>query len=201
MLIIALTGGIGSGKSTVASRFAERGIPVIDTDVIARELVQKGQPALAEIIAKFGTGMLRADGELDRIKLRELVFHDTQQRSQLEAILHPRILAAVKIALAGLHAPYCILVIPLLVETKQHYPHDRVVVVDTTPELQLQRLQARDQISNDLAQQILAAQASREQRLAIANDVITNIAATTELIAQVDALHAKYLKLAGSPLP
>lgn len=201
MLIIALTGGIGSGKSTVAALFAKFGIPIIDTDIIARQLVQKDQPALTEITQCFGTDILTIDRELDRKKLRDIIFHDAAKRIQLEAILHPRILAAVNISITAHHAPYCLLVIPLLVESKQQYPHHRVLVVDTTPELQLQRLQTRDHIADSLAQQILAAQASREQRLAIADDIITNTADPTALTAQVAALHEKYLKLANSSLP
>ncbi len=197
MLIIALTGGIGSGKSTVAALFAQFGVPIIDTDIIARELVQKGQPALAEITQHFGAEILTADGELDRKKLRDIVFHDASKRMQLESILHPRILDTVKISITTHHAPYCILVIPLLVESKQHYPHDRVLLVDTTPALQRQRMHSRDQIADSLAQQILAAQASREQRLAIADDVINNIADPAALTAQVATLHEKYLKLAN----
>lgn len=201
MLIIALTGGIGSGKSTVAELFAQRGVPIIDTDVIARDLVQKGQAALAEIAAIFGNSMLTDKGELDRKCLREHVFAQPQAREQLEAILHPKIHTAVLEQIKHTEAPYCLLIIPLLAESKQRYPHDRILVVDTTPDEQVRRVMARDHLSEPQVRQILAAQASREQRLAMADDVITNSGNPAGLANQVMTLHEKYHKLARPPLP
>ena len=150
MLRIGLTGGIGSGKSTVAALFAHRGIPVIDTDVIARELVGPGQPALAEIAREFGNDLVTANGELDRGRLRQRVFDDPAARRRLEAILHPRIRAAVQQRLAALDTPYCLIVIPLLVETKFDEFVDRVLVVDVDEEYQRERTSRRDGVSSGL---------------------------------------------------
>lgn len=201
MLIIALTGGIGSGKSAVANLFAQHAVPVIDTDLIARELVQKGQPALHEIVNQFGPQVLTQHGELDRSTLRNIIFNDAVQRTKLEAILHPRIHAEVYRRINTLKAPYCLIVVPLLAETKQTYQRDRTVVVDTSPDIQLQRIMARDVLTQEQAQSILSAQASRDKRLALADDVIDNSGPPFALTAQVDQLHHHYLKLASTALP
>jgi dephospho-CoA kinase len=196
MLVIAVTGGIGSGKSTVAMLFQQHGAPIIDTDVIARALVQPGQPALAEIQRVFGAQILQADGQLDRAQLRERIFRDARARQQLQNILHPKIHAQVLQQLHALAQPYCLLIIPLLVESKQTYPYDRVLVVDTTPEMQRQRAMARDQMTLTQAQQILDAQASRAARLAMADEVIENTGDLDALTRQVAQLHQRYLALA-----
>ncbi|MBS0375455.1 MAG: dephospho-CoA kinase [Proteobacteria bacterium] len=197
-LRIGLTGGIASGKTAVAAAFARRGVPVIDTDQLAREVVEPGRPALAAVVAAFGAGVLGADGRLDRRQLRAIVFADAARRRELEAILHPAIRAAMAEAVAGLRAPYVVLAIPLLVETGGRDPVDRVLVVDCPPELQVARLMARDGETVDAARAILAAQASREARLAAADDVIDNHGTLEALEAAVAQLHERYLALAAA---
>ena len=195
---IGLTGGIGSGKTEVSRYFAALGVPVIDTDTIAHELVARGQPALAEIAAEFGDEILDAHGNLDRAKLRGIVFADSARRRQLENILHPRIRDRA-IALSGqYHAAYCIIVIPLLVESGQDYPLDRILVVDTPVELQYRRIARRDGSSREQIASILAAQADRDTRLRAADDIVVNDGDITALHRKIDALHQRYLKLASS---
>ena len=195
-LRIGLTGGIASGKSTVADRFAALGVPVIDTDVIAREVVEPGQPALDEIRAVFGDDVFAEDGSLDRAAMRNLVFSDHDLRQQLEAILHPRIGAATLDQANAAGGTYQIIVVPLLTESALKDAMDRILVVDCREETQLERLLARDAESPEQARRILAAQASREERLAIADDVVTNDAGLPELFAQVDEMHRQYVNLA-----
>ncbi|MFP3874714.1 MAG: dephospho-CoA kinase [Thiohalophilus sp.] len=197
MLIVALTGGIGSGKSTVADAFARRGVPIIDTDLIARELVAPGQPALAQIAAHFGDGVLRSDGRLDRGALRAVVFADPAQRRALEQILHPRIRDEVRRRLDGLPGPYCLVVIPLLAETGDYPFVDRVLLVEADEETRIRRTMARDQLSREQVAQILASQGSREQRRALADDLVDNSRDLEQLEQQIDTLHEKYLALAG----
>ncbi len=198
MLRIGLTGGIGSGKSTVAALFAARGVPIIDADAIARELVEPGQPALAEIVAGFDAGLLDAQGRLDRGRLRARVFGDARQRLRLENILHPRIHDAMVARAAATRAPYTVLVIPLLFEAAQRDLVDRVLVVDAPVELQRERVLLRDRLPSDQLDGILAAQLGREQRRAGADDLIDNSGDAAALEAQVEALHHRYLALAGS---
>jgi len=199
MLVIGLTGGLASGKSTVAERFAARGVPIIDTDVIARELVEPGQPALEKIRAAFGPDVLTAGGRLDRAWLKQLVFADTAQRLRLEAILHPLIHQNVVSRLSALQSAYCLIVVPLLVESAQTYPLDRVLLVDVPEALQRQRAAARDGLNPELISAILASQASRAQRLAVADDVIVNDADLAHLDAEVARLDVFYKALAQSP--
>jgi len=195
-LRVGLTGGIGSGKSEVARLFAELGAPVIDTDVIARELVEPGQPALQEITDTFGADILDVDGRLDRAQLRARVFEYPEKRRRLEAILHPRIRArALELADAA-DAPYCLLVIPLLVETGNDYPLDRVLVVDAPEATRIARVKARDALPPEQIQSILATQASRAQRLAIADDVIVNDAGLDQLREAVKQLDQQYRQAA-----
>lgn len=197
-LIVALTGGICSGKSTVADYFRQRGIPVVDTDVLARELVQPGQPALTEILNRFGQNLRGPDGGLDRSALRRRVFADPAERAALEAILHPRIRALSLKRLRALCAPWALWVVPLLAETGFQRDADRVLVVDAPRALQRARLQARDGLSAEEADQMLAAQASRAQRLTLADDVITNDGPREALYRQLDALDQRYRSLAGA---
>ena len=197
MLVVGLTGGIGSGKTVVSDGFAAHGVPVIDTDLIARELVEPGQPALAEIAAEFGADCLDQTGCLQRAVLRERVFADPAARQRLEAILHPRIRAVARERIAAQTAPYGLLVIPLLVETGMSDLVDRVLVVDAPEAEQIRRVMARDRIDATQAQRILAAQASRRQRLALADEVVENAGDLTELERRVAALHTYYLRLAA----
>ncbi|HEY8554496.1 MAG TPA: dephospho-CoA kinase [Burkholderiales bacterium] len=197
MLRIGLTGGIGSGKSTVAQLFARRGVPVIDTDVIAREVVEPGQPAIAEIERAFGRKVLDDAGRLDRAALRRRVFDDPAARARLEAILHPRIRAEVERRLAALEAPYCLVVVPLLVETNFVDLIDRVLVVDADEALQIARTSARDAVPPESVERVMAAQASRAERLARADDVIRNDGTLSDLEREVERLHARYLAMAA----
>ena len=196
ILRIGLTGGIASGKSTVADLFAALEVPVIDTDKIAREVVEPGQPPLEKLVERFGAGILTPDGHLDRPKLREIVFSDPRARADLEALTHPAIGSAVEAMAAAAGGPYQILVIPLLVEKGLGKRLDRVLAVDCPESLQLQRLQARDGSSAEQAQAILDAQASRTARLQAADDVIRNESDVADLRQQVAALHRRYLELA-----
>ena len=197
-LRIGLTGGIASGKSTVASFFADLGVPVIDTDVIAREVVAKGAPALAEIRAEFGDEVFNVDGMLDRKRMRNLVFSDDSKRRQLEGVLHPRIREAALNQAEAVTDPYMIIVVPLLVESPMKEFMDRVLVVDCSEEVQLSRLLARDTENDEQARRIIAAQASRNERLAIADDVVLNDAALDQTRTRIEALHKKYLELSAS---
>lgn len=198
MLVVGLTGGIGSGKTAVSDRFARHGVPIIDTDLLARELVEPGQPALTEIATAFGLDCLDGTGRLDRARLRERVFADASGRRRLEAILHPQIRALSRQRLAQLTAPYSLLVIPLLAETGMTDWIDRVLVVDAPEAERLRRVMARDQTDEEQARRILAAQASREQRLALADEVVENSGDFAALDRQVSTLHQHYLTLACS---
>ncbi len=195
---IGLTGGIGSGKSEAAREFARLGAAVIDTDLIARELVRPGQPALAEIVARFGAEMLDENGNLDRARLRKTVFSDPGLRKQLEAILHPRIGDRAVALAEQAEGPYCVLVIPLLVETTGDYPLDRILVIDTPREQQLERIAARDGLPESEIETILATQAGREQRLAIADDVIVNDSSPKHLRSEIERLHRLYSEIGHS---
>ena len=200
MFCVGLTGGIASGKSAVADRFATRGIAVVDADVAARDVVAPGQPALAEIAAVFGNGVLQVDGTLDRAALRRHVFDDDAARHRLEAILHPRIRVRMHEQARRAGGPYVIVAIPLLAEGggRLAYPWlDRILVVDVPREVQLARLVRRDGIEVALAERMVAAQADRASRLAIADDVIVNEGALALLDAEVDALDRRYRALAG----
>ncbi|MDR2215624.1 MAG: dephospho-CoA kinase [Nevskiaceae bacterium] len=194
---IALTGGIASGKSTVARLFETLGARLIDTDHIAREVVRPGTPGLQAIIERFGEGVLAEDGSLNRAALRALVFADAAARADLEAILHPRIRDEVDARSATLGGPYQLIAVPLLAETLTQHRYDRVLVVDCDPAQQLTRLMQRDGIDATAAQRILDAQATRAQRLAIADDVILNDGEVSHLAAQVERLHWAYLQTAG----
>jgi len=202
MFTVGLTGGIGSGKSTVADCFAAHGVPVIDTDVIARDLTAPGGAALEAICAVFGGTVMQVDGTLDRAALRRHVFADSAARRQLEAILHPRIQQAVKQMLATLSAPYALIVIPLLVETGGYRDVlNRVLVVDCPEEVQTARVMARSRLTHDEIKAILLAQAGRAERLAVADDIIVNTATLEALRGEVAALHQRYLELAAAPPP
>lgn len=195
-LRIALTGGIASGKSAVASEFARLGVPIVDLDELARHVVEPGQPALMAIVARFGKGILSANGRLNRGQLRERIFNHPQEKSALEAILHPAIRAAQMALAAQLDGPYQIHVVPLLIETQSQSLYDRILVVDCDRDTQLRRLLGRDNIRTQLAEQILATQADRKERLKYADDVLENTGDIDELVAKVGVLHRLYLELA-----
>jgi len=193
MLTVALTGGIGSGKTQVSDYFVSLGVPVIDTDIISRQLVEPGQPALEKITESFGHQLLFASGQLDRAALREIIFNDATARKKLEDILHPAIREKVQHQLQALSFPYVIIVIPLYVETGQFLKTDRILVVDCPQEIQKKRVLARDNVSMEQLGKILEAQVTREQRLAVADDIIVNDADIETLQHKVRQLHEQYL--------
>lgn len=195
---VVLTGGIASGKTTVSDGFRKRGVPVIDTDVIARELVEPGQPALERIAEAFGTAILDSNGALDRRKMREAIFSDPDKKAQLEGLLHPMIAEEVLKRTSEVSGPYCILVIPLYAESASYRWVDRVLVVDADEELQISRVMLRDQIGREQAEAILNAQASRTERLALADDVIRNDGSLAALESKIEALHKKYASLGSA---
>ncbi|MCA0197873.1 MAG: dephospho-CoA kinase [Proteobacteria bacterium] len=199
--IIGLTGGVASGKSEVARRFEALGVAVVDADLAARAVVEPGQPALARIAERFGAGMLREDGTLDRRQLRALVFADAQARRDLEAITHPAIRALLKEQCLAATGSYAIVAVPLLAEAgPAAYPWlDRVLVVDAPEELQHARLMRRDGVDAELASRMIAAQATRQVRLAMADDLIVNDGDPLRLDAAVADLHARYRQAAAAP--
>ena len=198
MYVVAITGGIGSGKTTVANQFAELGIEVVDADIIAREVVEPGTPALAAIAAHFGADVIAPDGRLDRRQLRERVFTDPQAKEWLNVLLHPLIRSEMQRQCAAARSPYCLLVVPLLVENRLTALANRVLVIDVDEATQIERTCRRDGVSREQAEAILAAQASRTERLAAADDVLDNQNGTPEAIkSRIFALHETYLVFAS----
>jgi dephospho-CoA kinase len=195
-LRIGLTGGIASGKSTVAEQFKELGIPVIDADEAARAVVEPGTPGLANVVHRFGTGVLLPNGSLDRRALRTLIFRDPASRRDLEVILHPLIQTHMEQSAKAVAGPYLVMAIPLLIEGGSANGVDRILVIDVDEAVQLQRVMARDGCPLAEARAILASQASRSVRLAAADDVLLNTGTVTELRQAVDRLHERYLQLA-----
>ena len=201
--IIGLTGGVASGKSEVTRRFEALGVAVADADLAARAVVEPGQPALAAIATRFGAGILLPDGRLDRRQLRELVFADMQARRDLEAITHPAIRALLRTQCLAAPGPYAIAAIPLLAEAggRAGYPWlDRILVVDAPVELQRSRLMQRDGVDEALAMRMISAQATRDARLAIADEVVLNDGHPDHLDARVAELDARYRALAAALL-
>jgi dephospho-CoA kinase len=196
---VGLTGGIACGKTTVANLFVALGVPLVDTDVLAREVVAPASTLLPKIAEHFGAGVIAADGALDRRALRERVFADPAERRWLEALTHPAIRALTDERSAAARGPYVLVAIPLLVETDGAARFSRVLVVDCEPELQIARLMARDGITRAAAETMLAAQASREARLGIADDVIRNDGDLAGVRDQVEKLHRAYLVAAANP--
>jgi len=196
MFKVALTGGIASGKSRVADIFEALGVTVIDSDAVAREVVAPGSEGLLAIVQRFGPSVLTEDGQLDRRALREIVFADPSARGDLEALTHPRIRARMGALNRQARGPYLINAIPLLAETGGRRDFDRVLVVDCPEDLQITRVMARDRIDETAARAVLAAQASRAARLALADDVIVNDGDLESLRKAVGALHERYLDLA-----
>jgi dephospho-CoA kinase len=194
--VVGISGGIGSGKTTVTDLFAQYGIDVIDADLIAREVVEPGTPALAAIVAKFGESVLDQAGSLDRAKLRTLVFEDSEVKNWLNQLLHPAIREQMLLQTQRAKSAYCLLSVPLLVENKMYQQGDRVVIVDVDEQTQLQRTLLRDKTNEPQIRAIMSAQATREQRLAVADDVIDNNGKADDLGKQVAQLHQRYLALA-----
>ncbi|MBS7663913.1 dephospho-CoA kinase [Pseudomonas lalucatii] len=195
--ILGLTGGIGSGKSAVAQHFIEHGVHLVDADQAARWVVEPGRPALQQIAEHFGSEVLLADGQLNRPALRARVFADGHERRWLEALLHPLIRQEITAYLARAESPYAILVSPLLVESGQHELTQRILVVDAPERLRIARTMQRDQTTAEQVQAILQAQASREERLRYADDVLVNDRDLDWLRGEVERLHNFYLSLSG----
>ena len=196
-LVIALTGGIGSGKSTVASILGELGAPIVDTDAIAHRLTAPGQPGARAIGEQFGAGYLRADGALDRDRMRQLIFSDPAAKKKLETILHPMIRSEVNAAVRAARAPYVVVVVPLLIETGAYRDlARRILVIDCSEEQQMARVVKRNGFTAAAAQAIMASQVSRAERLGHADDVVRNETDLAALRADVLALHRRYLDLA-----
>ena len=201
MMIVGLTGGIGSGKTAVAERFAAFGTPVVDADVASRTVVAPGQPALAKLVARYGADTLTAQGVLDRSRLRARVFADDDERLWLEALLHPLIMSEIRTQINALRRsgrhPYALLCSPLLFETQQHAAARRVLVVDVPEKTQIARVAQRDRVSAEAVVAIQRTQLSRWARLQRADDILDNSAGIAALSRQVDALHARYLSMSA----
>lgn len=197
--VVALTGGIASGKTAVSDRFAALGVPVVDTDRIAREVVAPGTPGLEAVVAEFGSGILDSRGRLDRAGLRRRIFSDPDARARLEAVVHPRIIAETRRRIDTARGPYLVLVVPLLVESGRFADADRVLVVDVPESVQVERLMARDAMDTAGARAILAAQASRARRLAAADDVVDNSGSLQALESRVRELDRDYRRRWGRP--
>ncbi len=195
---VALTGGIGSGKSTIAEAFAALGIDVVDADVVARQIVAPGTPALAEIVKRFGQSILRPDGQLDRRTLREHIFDDSAQTAWLNNLLHPLIRKETERQLNTCHSAWCLWAVPLLLENELQKRANRILVVDIPRKLQLERTMLRDNASRQHVERILAAQATREARLAAADDIIDNSGPPRSVLPRVTELHHRYLTLAAA---
>ncbi len=192
ILRVGLTGGIGSGKTVASDYLGSLGVPIIDTDVIARELVKPGQPALREITNLFGHELIGKHDRLDRAKLRDLVFSDADNRSALEDILHPRIRDRAEALIEALDYPYCIIVIPLLLETRYPIATDRILVIDATTSEQCKRVMRRDQLDESVVKSILATQTDRQNRQAKADDIILNDGDLLSFQSRLDQLHQGY---------
>jgi dephospho-CoA kinase len=196
--VVALTGGIASGKTMISDEFARLGVPVIDTDVIAHEIVEPGRPALQDIVDSFGPTIIDAHGQLKRSDLRALIFSNPSAREKLESILHPQIRKEMSDSIKKIRADYCILVIPLLADRDSYPSVNRILVVDVEPEKQIRRLMLRDNCNPEQARQALAAQISRGERLQIADDVLNNSGSPQQARNGVKQLHEKYTKLAAN---
>ena len=197
MFIVVMTGGIASGKTSASDIFASHGVPILDTDLSARAVVEPGQPALDEIKARFGSDVITASGGLNRAALREIIFDHPEKRHELEAILHPKIQAHINQQKDQLDAPYCIIVVPLFLESGRGYETDKLLVIDVPIEVQRERLAQRDGTTPEQIEQILNSQATRDERLSAADDVIDNTASPDALAARVAELHQQYLSQAG----
>ncbi len=196
MFTVALTGGIGSGKTAVSDEFARLGVTVIDADLVARDVVAKGEPLLAGIVERFGESILLENGELDRKALRTRVFENSRDRDWLNSLLHPAIRKRMMDLAEAANGPYVLFAIPLLAESGNTRGFDRILVVDVPEAVQLQRTTARDSITREQAQAMLAAQASRQERLSIADDIVENTGSLEDLYRHIRQLHKNYTTLA-----
>ncbi len=199
MLKIALTGGIGSGKTTVTNRFRELGVPIFDADEVSREITRAGEPAVSRIAETFGDDVILTDGNLDRSALRAVVFKDPAARRRLEAILHPEIRWRMNHAAALTHAPYGVFSIPLLIETGQEDSFDRILVIEATQARRRQWIRKRSHLTHRQISAIFQSQVSSQVRRRAADDLLINNGSMTDLYEQVDTLHSRYLTLASSP--
>jgi len=195
MLIIGLTGGIGSGKSVASDKFKSLGITIVDADVASRTVVEPGKPALKEIEDHFGSGIITAEGKLDRNNLREIIATDPEERKWLESVLHPKIGEQITKEISESTSVYTLFVAPLLLETNSQEMCSRVVVVDVPKDVQIRRTAKRDKVSPNQVEQMVAAQMEREKRLEKADDVLLNSGTIEDLEKQVEALHKKYIKM------
>lgn len=195
--VIGVTGGIGSGKTTICQQFAALGAPVVDTDQVARDVVAPGTPGLTRLVERFGAEILTEQGELDRRRMRARVFANPAERAQLEAILHPLIREGTDASVRACGYPYCLVCIPLLVERGGGNRVDRVLVIDCPPDVQIARVMSRDDLKAEEVAAIINSQAGREERLAAADDVLVNSGDLAALQPQIAKLHALYLKLAA----
>jgi dephospho-CoA kinase len=194
--VVGLTGGIGSGKSAVCREFERFDVPIVDADIVSREVVAPGTAGLLAVVRAFGSDVLNAECTIDRAKMRQLIFEDESKRKTLESILHPLIRDQIRTQLSDVRSPYCILCVPLLVEKRGYENIDRILVIDCPVEVQIARVMARDSLSRAQVESIMQTQASREQRLRLADDIVENAAGLDSLRDQVEALHTKYLMIA-----
>ena len=198
VLTIALTGGIGSGKTSIASIFKSLGVPVIDSDTISKEIILPGKPCFKDIVNEFGEEILMNKGTIDRYKLREIIFNNDKARIKLENIIHPVVFKNIDTEISLINYPYCLVIIPLLIETKSTERFDRILVIDALESLQFERIVKRDDISPILIKKIIKTQAKRKERLRYANDIIVNNDTIMNLNKSINTLHKKYLGLSNN---
>ncbi len=198
VLTIALTGGIGSGKTSIASIFKSLGVPIIDSDTISKEIILPGKPCFKDIVNEFGEVILTNKGTIDRYKLRDIIFNNDKARIKLENIIHPVVFENIDTEISLINYPYCLVIIPLLIETKSTERFDRILVIDALESLQFERIVKRDDISPILIKKIIKTQAKRKERLRYANDIIVNNDKIINLNKSINTLHKKYLGLSNN---
>lgn len=198
VLTIALTGGIGSGKTSIASIFKSLGVPIIDSDTISKEIILPGKPCFKDIVNEFGEEILTNKGTIDRYKLRDIIFNNDKARIKLENIIHPVVFKNIDTEISLINYPYCLVIIPLLIETKSTERFDRILVIDALESLQFERIVKRDDISPILIKKIIKTQAKRKERLRYANDIIVNNDKIINLNKSINTLHKKYLGLSNN---
>ena len=198
LLTIALTGGIGSGKTSIASIFKSLGVPIIDSDTISKEIILPGKPCFKDIVNEFGEEILTNKGIIDRYKLRDIIFNNDKARIKLENIIHPVVFKNIDTEISLINYPYCLVIIPLLIETKSTERFDRILVIDALESLQFERIVKRDDISPILIKKIIKTQAKRKERLRYANDIIVNNDTIMNLNKSINTLHKKYLGLSNN---